>query len=225
MSSETAILVPASFDYSILPVEVAEEARAVAARVRSRHQQQITAIIETGHDLTRMKANLGHGNFETWISAEFGMTIRTAQNYMSASSAFGGKSEIISYLPPSAVYALAAPSTPDPVREMVIERLEAGERIDPLEVRDLVKEAKAAEREVKQAARFNPAQRRYRRNKEAEQRKQDEEWRERREKELAAAKLAADFVAERLGSDFEEFQLLLMDCSAVMFAEAIKNRQ
>jgi hypothetical protein len=59
------------------------------------------------------------------------MTERTARNYMNAAAECGTKSEIVSVLPPTALYALSAPSTPAPVRDAVLVRLEAGERLGP----------------------------------------------------------------------------------------------
>src|SRR3954468_22175338 len=89
---------PVGFDYSTIPADVAKEARAVAARINERNRAAQAAILETGRDLLAIKERLEHGRFLAWIDAEFGMTPRTAQNYMQAASEFGAKSEIISYL-------------------------------------------------------------------------------------------------------------------------------
>jgi Protein of unknown function (DUF3102) len=127
------------FDYSDLDTAVAEEAKAVVARVRARTQ---AAVIDTGRDFIRMKDRLGHGQFIKWLRAEFSTTARTAQRYMSAAAAFHDKCELVSYLPPSELYALAAPSTPAHVREGLLARLEAGERPSPKLVREMVTRAR-----------------------------------------------------------------------------------
>ena len=57
------------------------------------------------------------------------MTERTALNYMRTAAEFGGKSEIVSDLPPAALYTLVAPSTSVLVKQAVIERLETGDRV------------------------------------------------------------------------------------------------
>ena len=131
-----------SFDYSRLPAELAEEARAIAARVREKTKSMTVTVLELGRDLTYVKARLGHGAFGAWLEAEFRGGARTAQNYMRAFDAFGDKCEIVSHLPPTAVYALAAPSVPERTRARVVKRLSAGEPVDAAEVRALVREAK-----------------------------------------------------------------------------------
>ena len=131
-----------SFDYSRLPAELADEARAIAARVREKTKSMTVTVLELGRDLTYVKARLGHGAFGTWLEAEFSGGARTAQNYMRAFDAFGDKCEIVSHLPPTAVYALAAPSVPERTRARVVKRLSAGEPVDAAEVRALVRDAK-----------------------------------------------------------------------------------
>jgi len=130
------------FDYSALPPDVAEEARATAHHVRERTR---AAIIETGRDLRRIKARLRHGLFLKWIDAEFGMTPRTAQNYMAA-AALVEKNEIVSHLPPTSVVQLAAPSTPKSAHKEVVRRLEAGEPLTPPVVRSIIKDAQAEQK-------------------------------------------------------------------------------
>jgi hypothetical protein len=58
---------------------------------------------------------LGHGNFLPWIEAEFGMSEWTARNFMRVAEEFGGKSGTVPDLPPTVLYQLAAPSTPEPI--------------------------------------------------------------------------------------------------------------
>ena len=131
-----------TFDYSALAPEAAAHMRDTADRIRMRHRQHVAAIIETGRDLLAVKQRLLHGQFGAWLQAEFSMTERTALNYMRTAAEFGGKSEIVSDLPPAALYTLVAPSTPASVKQAVIERLETGDRVTSHEVRDLVREAK-----------------------------------------------------------------------------------
>ena len=131
-----------SFDYSRLPAELADEARAIAARVREKTKSMTVTILELGRDLTYVKARLGHGAFGAWLEAEFRGGARTAQNYMRAFEAFGDKCEIVAHLPPAAVYALAAPSVPERTRARVVKRLSAGQPVGAAEVRALVRDAK-----------------------------------------------------------------------------------
>ena len=133
------------------------------------------------------------------------MNERTAQNYMRAATAFGTKTALISDLPPTAIYTLAAPSTPAPVKDAVVARLEAGERLEAAEVQALVREAKAAERLAREEATLTPRQRKTRAQREAEVQRQREHWeRDERQRNLAA-RAVAEFLAARLGVDLPAF--------------------
>lgn len=200
------MLVPA-FDYGALSVDLAERARDVAGRIRSRAQRQIEAIIETGRDLLSIKDDLGHGNFGPWLQAEFGMTERTARRYMSAAGEFGDKTDMVSDLPPSVVYELA--TSPEPVRETVVKRLEAGEKVGPVEVRDLVKQAKEAERKARETAKLKPSQRSYRKRKEVSIEREQEQARIRGERRMKATRDAAAMLREALGDKLDEFMELM----------------
>lgn len=78
-------------------------------------------IIEIGQKLIEVKERLAHGQFGGWLESEFGWDQRTAQNFMRVGGQF--KNENFSHLDfaPSALYALAAPSTPEPTRQEAIE--------------------------------------------------------------------------------------------------------
>jgi DUF3102 family protein len=138
--SSTNTLPPsmAVFDYASLPENVRAEARAIADEIKMRLRG---AVIEVGTALLRIKSRLAHGQFGEWLSAEFGLTERTAQNYMAAATLVA-KYETVSYLQPRTLYQLAAPTTPDGVRNAVIARLNAGEKVADQIVRDLISEAK-----------------------------------------------------------------------------------
>lgn len=211
---------PVAFDYSALSDEIASEARSVAERIRARHQSQIAAIIETGRDLASIKESLGHGHFGPWLEAEFGWSARTAQRYMQT-LLLDGKSDTVSYLPPTALFAITAASTPAPVRLAIIERSEAGEKVDPIEVRDLVKEAKAREREERQIERL-PVRKQRDRRKASERRAETERQRieahnDRVAAEREAALEAAQMVEKALGDELPAFIEKLKAASVVEF--------
>ena len=95
-------------------------------RIKVWMEKTVHDIIEIGRDLANVKKLLSHGEFQEWIQTELGISPRTAQNFMNVTNRLGGKSEMISLLPPTVVYALAAPSTPDDVRAHVLELAEKG---------------------------------------------------------------------------------------------------
>lgn len=155
---------PAStFDYGAMDANTAREARAIVERYRGRTRSY---MMDTGRDLVAMKGRLDHGLFQRWLKAEMGLEPRTAQNFMQAAEQFGSKSEIVSHLPATVIYQLAAPSTPEPVRAAVLRRIEAGETIAPAAILDEVREAReeakataAAERETTRRAALSDEQR------------------------------------------------------------------
>lgn len=135
----------ALFDYAGIPTEAATEVRAAAERIRVRMKRTAEDIIAIGTDLVTVKERLPHGAFLPWIEAEFGMSEDTARNFMRVAGRYG-KSGNIPDLTPSALYELAAPSTPEPVRQQIEAKAKAGENISVEEVRRLKREAAEAEK-------------------------------------------------------------------------------
>jgi hypothetical protein len=92
---------------------VASEAAAI---IRLHARQAVAGVLGIGGQLERVKAALGHGLFLAWLAAEFGWSDDTARNLMNAWRAF--KNRTVRDLEPidvSALYLLAAPSTPEAV--------------------------------------------------------------------------------------------------------------
>lgn len=131
-----------AFDYSGLPHDVASSAYKAADVILHLHGLAQRSILSIGWHLNRVKASLDHGQFRSWVEAEFPFTLRTAEKYMAASAVFDSESELGSILPPATMYALAAKSTPPALRESIIERLEAGEKIAPKEIAGMVRQAR-----------------------------------------------------------------------------------
>ncbi|WP_267427217.1 hypothetical protein [Methylobacterium sp. GC_Met_2] len=211
-------LAPAAtgFDYEQLDDAAANEAKAVVERYR---QRQKAYVIDTGRDLLAIKARLEHGLFLEWVQAELGMTPRSAQRAMSAAEVLGDKSDTVSYLPPTAIYALSAPSTPAPVRAAVLRRIEAGEAVraenvmhEVREARDEARKRAATEKETARRAALTPEQRdeedafaaKGEKRRAALARKEERDrvknLDERRANE-AEARLGAAYLLDRLGAD------------------------
>ena len=144
LNPETASLTAVSgFDYGGLETATANQIRSIADRIRTRAKD---FYLEIGRDLIAAHDALGHGLFGKWLDAEFGWTDRTARNFMSAARLAESKSEIVSVLPATALYKLAAPSTPETVRDQIIARVENGESISVKEIRPPSPTARGARR-------------------------------------------------------------------------------
>ena len=116
--------------------------RAQAIRVLGK--RTIANVIEIGHHLVEAKTLCGHGNWLPWLDREFGWSDKQAERFMQMHSMLG-KFDKLSNLdvPMSALYLLASPSTPEVVRQEVIERVERGEKVSVAEVTDTIAKAKA----------------------------------------------------------------------------------
>lgn len=132
------------FSYEVLSREDEVSAKEDAAIIKAHMKSAAESIIAVGTALKRQKERLPHGMFLPWIEAEFGMTDRTARNFMNVAEVYA-KSETVSDLSAKALYELAAPSTPQYVREQVEELIVDGQKITVADVKRLKAEAKAAE--------------------------------------------------------------------------------
>jgi hypothetical protein len=101
----------------------------------------VVSRIRRGHDLAEVKEDLDHGQFGVWLEA-MGIEQRMAEHYLRIFAIYKGKPEIISNLNLTAQIALAAPSTPDDVRQEFVRRVEAGEHVDSIEVKAMVARGK-----------------------------------------------------------------------------------
>ncbi len=120
------------FDYAAVPPLVEKFLRGQAERIQ---RGQTVSILQTGNSLIEAKRHLSHGQFLKWIEREAGLHVRTAQAYMQVAQWAKGKSAMVARLPPSLLYLLSAPGTPNHFQARLLERLEAGERIDIRAVR------------------------------------------------------------------------------------------
>jgi hypothetical protein len=200
LSLDNARPAATGFDYAQLDDAAANQAKAVVERYRERVKAY---VIDTGRDLLAVKARLEHGLFLEWVQAEMRMTPRSAQRAMTAAEALGTKSDTVSYLPPSILYALSAPSTPAPVRDGIVERIEAGEDLSAQQVEWMLHEARVKARQEQADAKLTPEERRKRakskRDAETRRQREHEKWlqdqkEERARREAMAAELAAILV-------------------------------
>jgi hypothetical protein len=96
-------------------------------------------IVEIGNRLIIVKTKLEHGQLGRWLDAEFGWGHDTARNFMNVAEHFG-QNQKISGFGPSALYALSAPSTPEPARKEATKRAEAGETITHAKAKEIIAE-------------------------------------------------------------------------------------
>lgn len=125
------VSVAKSFDYSSLDAETSRFVQRQTGEILTLMKRTAQDILEIGQKLIEVKTKLKHGQFGAWLKAEFNWTERTAQRFMRVAEQFSGKTDNLSELSlaPSALYLLAAPSTPEKAREEAVARAKAGERV------------------------------------------------------------------------------------------------
>jgi hypothetical protein len=142
MGAQTALTLippttPSLFDYAALDRATEAELRADAAIIKGLLRRTAEDLIEIGTKLNHGKDLLPHGMFLPWIAAEFDdMGETTAWKMMHVAEVYG-KSPLGKLLKPSALYELAAPSTPLEVRIEIEKRIDAGELVTAADIREL----------------------------------------------------------------------------------------
>lgn len=119
-----------AFDYQQVPEAYRTEVQKKTAEIRILVKQTGQGIIEIGQRLIEVKEMLPHGAWLPWLETEFGWNERHAQRLINVAERFKYDNLSDLTIAPSALYLLAAPSTPEEVRAEAIEIAEAGEKVD-----------------------------------------------------------------------------------------------
>ncbi len=221
------MLAAAQFDYSSLDPSCASQLQASAQAIRLMERNITADALRIGHELIIVKERLEHGAFQAWLSAEFAWSDRHARNYMAAAKQFYDKSEVISDLPLTTVCALAAPSTPEPVRANVIQKLEGGDAVDPDVIKFMIYTARREQAEARRIEKLTPEQRSKAEQKSRRAKAQQTAFASKFEQERAAAKelgeRATDQIIELLGADLQEFVVMLEGADLHAFFRRLKE--
>jgi hypothetical protein len=103
--------------------------RSLAIEIKSRDCKATGLAIANGRSLILAKQILEHGGFGAWVRSEAGLQLRMAQIWMKLAEFAEGRDELVAGLGTTVAYKLAAPSTPDEVRNRAIEMAARGERV------------------------------------------------------------------------------------------------
>jgi hypothetical protein len=117
------------FDYAGLAPEIRLLVQNKTSELKSLMRRSTQDIINIGQKLLEVKEQLGHGNFRTWLLAEFEWSIRTAARFMQIATQFKDANLAHLNIAVSALYLLAEPSTHEQARQQVIELAQEGEKI------------------------------------------------------------------------------------------------
>jgi len=113
--------------------------RRLGERALDYRKKAIEDIIHIGWRLREAKKLVEHGDWAGWLEKEFGWSADTALNFMRVYDLSESRNFRDLNIAPSALYLLAAPSTPPAVKDEIIERAEAGEKITVKTTKELLK--------------------------------------------------------------------------------------
>lgn len=121
-----------SFEYTLLDRETRTIIRQRTSEIKDLMRLTTENIISIGQKLTEVKEQLGHGSFQNWLKTEFEWSEQTARQFMQVyrwSETIKNKNFVFSQLGTSALYLLAAPSTPPEARQEILNLVELGKKI------------------------------------------------------------------------------------------------
>ena len=131
------------FDYGALVVEQRIVVQQRAGEIRERLRRTAQDIWEVGQKLSDVRSRLKHGQFEAWLNVEFGWSRRTAYNFINVYEAFPERANFTQVdIAASALYLLAAPSTPQTIRNEFMQRACKGEKVTHSGLRKVLQAAK-----------------------------------------------------------------------------------
>lgn len=118
-----------SFDYTILNTTTSQFVQQQTGEIRALMKLSFESIVQIGQKLKTVKVELGHGHFRDWLNAEFNWSVWTATKFMQVADRFADTNYSHLDIAPSALYDLAAPSTPQAARDEALDRATSGEFI------------------------------------------------------------------------------------------------
>ena len=131
-----------SFNYEILELNTQIRIKQKTSEIKVLIRQTAKNIVEVGQKLSEVKQQLKHGEFRNWLKTEFNLSISSATKFMQVSEKFKNVNFTHFNFSASALYTLAAPSTPDSAREYALQLASKGENITYSKARQIVNQHK-----------------------------------------------------------------------------------
>ncbi|MEO1341831.1 MAG: DUF3102 domain-containing protein [Cyanobacteria bacterium J06635_13] len=132
-----------NFNYQALDSQRRNEIEQATSAIRERLRKAAQDIWEIGKMLNEVQSKLQRGQFDEWIKTEFDWSRRTAYKFISVFKRFDNSVNLEEInIATSALYLLAAESTPETVREEFIQKAQSGEKVTHQQVLKVVKKAK-----------------------------------------------------------------------------------
>lgn len=133
------------FDYKTLDRNTQITVRQKTSEIKSLIRQTAQDIFYVGQKLAEVKQQLKHGEFRNWLKTEFNWSISSATKFMQVSEQFKNVNFTHFNFATSALYVLAAPSTPEQAREHALQLASKGENITYSLAKLIIKRHKESE--------------------------------------------------------------------------------
>ena len=131
------------FDYESLSPKQRSIVQNCTGAIKERLRRTAQDVWEIGQQLVEVRSQLEHGQFEGWLSAEFGWSRRSAYNFINVYEAFSDSTNFAQLdIATSALYKLAAPSVPQSVRNKFLDKAKKGAKITHKEISQALSAAK-----------------------------------------------------------------------------------
>lgn len=137
MSSQNLKNISATqFNYGNLDSQQREQIQQATEEIKQRLRRAAQDIWEIGKMLSVVQSQLQRGQFDDWIKTEFDWSRRTAYKFISVYKRFDRQINFAEVnIATSALYLLAAESTPENIRQDFIDRAQQGVKITHQEVK------------------------------------------------------------------------------------------
>ncbi|MBV7326719.1 DUF3102 domain-containing protein [Chloroflexi bacterium TSY] len=137
------------FDYNRIDEKHRRQVIEAARDIKPRLKRAANDIFVVGQRLNQIKNLLAHGDWLDWLQEEFDLSERLARNFMTVDKRLGPKSAKFADLPPSSLYLLASPSTPDKALDLVEHQLDEGDTPSYGDVKQVIEKSFATVDELK----------------------------------------------------------------------------
>lgn len=118
-----------SFNYQNLDRQTQIDIKQKTSEIKSLIRQTAQDIFYVGQKLAEVKQQLKHGEFRNWLNTEFNWSVSSATKFMQVSEQFKNVNFTHLNFATSALYVLAAPSTPEHARQQALQLASKGENI------------------------------------------------------------------------------------------------
>ena len=118
-----------SFNYQNLDRQTQIAVKQKTSEIKSLIRQTAQDIFHVGQKLAEVKQQLKHGEFRNWLNTEFNWSVSSATKFMQVSEQFKNVNFTHLNFAASALYVLAAPSTPENARQHALQLASKGENI------------------------------------------------------------------------------------------------